>query len=1664
MDQRNPVSLTSPSLDLQPTPLAEPEPQLDVSCPVDTLSKKVEEASRHISLELDETETMAEAMQEETKDMCDERNEVISGGEGEEVRELDAGDETVVDRETEEKGEKKNERATTAAVATTATATTTAVLAATNDKSRLSSLERTSLDTIKASGTRAVGSLFSRFKGGRAKKMAEPATLSPIKAAAQPLEVLKEASRDDVLPMATNMESDGRRKQSIGVVSAEEKKGDDLEKATAAAEEMPSRLSNGGSEVSMQLNIGDDDVHGDIYAPGLTSDTSDCDGVEQRASTKTGHRSEKLSNVATWTPLEGAVEPVETVGVTTAVVTLEDEKVSVFSSVDAHEEESVRMAGLTESTSELTINTDAEDEAVSSPVQGTANKTAVAIQSDTIAAKFDTVSRQLEGCIDLDMQPADVPPLQAEAKAFDNSGAEVNEVASELTKTEVVEEVARGDMHKIEDAYAAVTIAAKPLVSQLDGTVLSNEATSAESSEMRLLETFASDGNEHGNISVTDSTGLLRVEATPPTSKSSSEVCVLGKAERVSPVKSLASRFEGKREQSLDSLKFRTVRGFFSDERSIRVGAEKEKYEAQAQQQKVKAKAEEVVKSKYKTTSGYKSLETASVLSASSPEDTLVTMNVQDAAIIGVSGVSSHAMTTPDATASRKEFSYDEENAGADSPSKSSDDAGESLTPVKSIASRFEGKREQSLDTLKFRTVREFFPTERRTRSVHVGAEKAKYEALTRQHDVVTTAAEQPPLSSADPMPFPIALTGKSNEAASSAAASSETSSRTPDDPDEIATICSVRGLEMADGENIESSGRSADHLASAVLNETSNTSISLDKLAVGVDTSDTVPCLDAESVPVDTDNAHSIAEVRHGVEESKAATAGETARVDIEPADTLVMMDNYAKLDQGDKATVNADSRLDKPETEGNSQHAELALTEETCTTQHESNKHDDEETGIGAEAIEPGIVDKVDGCLDAEEAAMVELDNSKSEVTTGGACNQENSALADELVQVVESNTAKSDVVDEDAARVEEVEETTLKSKAVEVLDSVIEISHLDPSVVLSDEVAVGRVESACPSVQQHDIDGENPRDIGTESAESAKNEVAELELDGSVAETSNETTNEEAQATSRPMLTTERSFVIEDDHIVETEDTVVVKERPMTDGEEELEVLSPSKVSAAHELHSDVTSSRSAKSSTPKVVKQTSSKVARKKPTELPGSVKMSLGKPVDHGATKRASTAASRIAKEATKAEGNVKAPLPVKMKTTAPKRKSTVSGAGSAKVSTAPPSVSARMKRASATPPTAMQQVGGNLAGAGEAGATSPATATQSSKRKGLVGFTSAVEPASSLPIVADGSKRASIVASPAFREAKKAERNADVASPVPSAPARNKRYSSVKSIVQDGIKTHPVHAVSHVPITKEAYIAAERRKSLGSAGVRCVLDAANRRASLTARAAIGEPPEPYIRSALSRKKLKSTVPRYMNYENTPGYAERARQQYERRKRLEEENAAKSEKRQRELRSFFDDKQQKSLTTCADIVRRGLEAHEFAKMVKESKTSGEKATRSDRQRSRTTRSHRRALSSTSSACTSSSNGASSRASKKSSALGAIEKPVEAPGLEATTLQIQEAFEPAVVTEEELTLEEVYTETQEAAIVGAQADSQTAQVSAVKEVLSSGLVAETVDDDD
>lgn len=135
-----------------------------------------------------------------------------------------------------------------------------------------------------------------------------------------------------------------------------------------------------------------------------------------------------------------------------------------------------------------------------------------------------------------------------------------------------------------------------------------------------------------------------------------------------SPVKNIVNRFEVKPDQSLDALKFRTVRDFFPEERSIHVGAEKEKYDALTEQQKRDAEAEE-----------------------------------------------EHKTARPGSSPAR-------------STKSSTESPGDGQGKLKSIASRFENQQSGSLDNLKVRTVRDFFATGEEP-TVRVSAEKQKYEA-----------------------------------------------------------------------------------------------------------------------------------------------------------------------------------------------------------------------------------------------------------------------------------------------------------------------------------------------------------------------------------------------------------------------------------------------------------------------------------------------------------------------------------------------------------------------------------------------------------------------------------------------------------------------------------------------------------------------------------------------------------------------------------------------------------------------------------------------------------------------------------------------------------------------------------------------------------------------
>ncbi|CAI5719943.1 unnamed protein product [Peronospora effusa] len=1160
-------------------------------------------------------------------------------------------------------------------------------------------------------------------------------------------------------------------------------------------------------------------------------------------------------------------------------------------------------------------------------------------------------------------------------------------------------------------------VVVEPLVADMVGTATPDEIAENETAVSDDIDVNPSvtesvkvvESNEYSpsEVILTDKMELMAVKVSPPTAELSVVVAAPAIPERTSPVKSLASRFEGKKEQSLDSLKFRTVREFFPQERSIRVGAEKKKYEAQAQQQKLKAKAEDKAKAKYKPGSGFKSPEKDAVFGASSPALKHSALAVQESVVTDVNGGDPVVFTTPDTAASRKKFSFDEEYAATDSPSKFSDDVQESLTPVKRIASRFEGKHEQSLDDLKFRTVREFFPDGGK-RSIHVGAEKAKYEAIRKQQEEATMTTEHARPKVTVLLPTPTTVERENSVEADSLDAVVTTSLSSLDEVcTEMTTGVTLSSSEPNNAAAVESADDSVKGVAVGSLNVD-------DEAGTAVEKSPETNCVlsststDTVSITVIKEDMLAAPGVLGVAEKIVDTLVAKPVSVDSGKCEATVEANEKTTINQGsDKAVSKFNTELVELTLADSNRRADTGITEASLANKHASLNIEQNAKREEVEDIEL----KIDSGLDKQSFGEAVV-NTSSEF--GGGVIKEGDV--DEQVNVLQAPTSKN-AAEENAANSELIEQNI--GKPVEGV--------LISSSVSTGEVTITGGESESVDIQQFANNNEASTESQVqvlESASSAEIGLTELDLGKADVVTLKEQMKHGTKNNSRPILTTEQLYVMEDDHTIETVETVVVGERPMTDGEDDFEHLSLTKIRPSHEVHSGTTSPKPTKAS----IKQTSAKpfpkLTRKVSAASVESVKSTSVKSTSANsavsipakcASTTAPTAAS-MAQKTLKVNKSHKDSLQPKKKRSAPEIKGTVSDAGCIEPPPAAPTVPVFMKRVSITSSSTSSQARNVADHDSKVRHSLRALTTHVSKTKDAVGRSGFVKPSSSTVSVAP--KRASITArSASFRARNAAEHLEDINVAVPSAPSRNKRYMNVKSKVFAGIQSGSMQRTSRKTITKEEFIAAERRKSLGSAGVRSVLGAGNRRASLAAGATIAGPPEPFVRSALSRKKLNSTPPRYMNYENAPGYAERARQQYERRKRLEEENAAKSEKRQRELRTFFSNKQQTPLMSRTDDeICRGSEFYEVAKLANESEIANQKVLRAERQRTGPTRSYRRAPSATSSAGTSSSNGVPSRTSKKSSVSSVAEKVVSAPALDATEMESEEVTECTFVTED------------------------------------------------
>ncbi|POM75637.1 Hypothetical protein PHPALM_7235, partial [Phytophthora palmivora] len=202
---------------------------------------------------------------------------------------------------------------------------------------------------------------------------------------------------------------------------------------------------------------------------------------------------------------------------------------------------------------------------------------------------------------------------------------------------------------------------------------------------------------------------------------------VARKSSAMSSVRNMASRFEKKAEQSLDNLSFRTVRSFFPTEKSIHVGAEKQKYETLEKEKLAAKEAEEkLAKETEEKRAKRAAVEDAGKVHEQSSSKVVTTISTE----------------SEESVAAIEKFDEEETVSHSDSfstPTKPVESATlkanrtrrhtttEESPNVRGIAHRFETKRANSIVTAPVRTIDSFIVADSEA-SVRVSAEKAKYE------------------------------------------------------------------------------------------------------------------------------------------------------------------------------------------------------------------------------------------------------------------------------------------------------------------------------------------------------------------------------------------------------------------------------------------------------------------------------------------------------------------------------------------------------------------------------------------------------------------------------------------------------------------------------------------------------------------------------------------------------------------------------------------------------------------------------------------------------------------------------------------------------------------------------------------------------------------------
>ncbi|KAF1332911.1 hypothetical protein FI667_g3110, partial [Globisporangium splendens] len=519
----------------------------------------------------------------------------------------------------------------------------------------------------------------------------------------------------------------------------------------------------------------------------------------------------------------------------------------------------------------------------------------------------------------------------------------------------------------------------------------------------------------------------------------------------------------------------------------------------------------------------------------------------------------------------------------------------------------------------------------------------------------------------------------------------------------------------------------------------------------------------------------------------------------------------------------------------------------------------------------------------------------------------------------------------------------------------------------------------------------------------------QVSDLVAENDVAAHATESM-EPAETKKRPILTTERSFVMEDSDSIETEDTVVVGERFSTEGEEEFETSKvQSETAVKVEAAAIAKSSAAVAKRKATLVKKQEAKKSSVSPTvprtrtqsdismrHTASSAKKSADvktRPTATSVTKRPSGMPAKTVAAAKPILSEEAAPAaPIPRKAAVPVQASTV------------------RRKSSFTAPTASSVA-----------RTSSEKQTSTGQPEGTVATKKPAVPRQRLtpkpkPVDSAAPSTPAETARPPVKFRSQSSDARDLASQQPSR-VKNK-FAHVQSRVKNSISAaattqEPSDNQSSSLSPEAPVVVVDRRKSLGSSTrvassvskKTSVAPTFNRRSTLTNRSSLSErsdsdnvtrrsdarakrsvrlgsasssssstdSPDPFaiaLRKSGTYKtradgtRLDGTIPRYLDYENSPVYQRHLQEQLERRKRLEQINALKSEERQKALRHFFADKQQHNYQYQAEELRRGSEQHEFTQAMKDKERAAEKALRQEKSRARHARTARSASASTS----------------------------------------------------------------------------------------------------